>query len=208
MSKQWDFFLCHASEDKEIAREIVERLSALGYTVWFDEAVLRVGDSLREKIDAGLAQCRYGIVLLSPSFFAKNWPHMELDGLVARQAQGAKVVLPVYHNIMHEEVSQYSPLLSALLAAETSAGSSEVVRLLCQALPSDRPVLGVEGGCPSCRKGQLMLSDMFSGVSAEGCWNQYSCTHCGWTCRDYEVYGEDWFFHVYPNRALHKKGLL
>jgi len=41
-----------------------------GRLVWFDEAVLELGDSFRRKIDEDLARSRYGIVILSPRFFA------------------------------------------------------------------------------------------------------------------------------------------
>jgi crotonobetainyl-CoA:carnitine CoA-transferase CaiB-like acyl-CoA transferase len=37
--------------------------------VWYDEAELRVGDSLYETIDAGLARSDFAIVILSPHFF-------------------------------------------------------------------------------------------------------------------------------------------
>jgi hypothetical protein len=47
-----DVFLSHASEDKDaIARPLYQALIEAGLTVWFDEAVLRLGDSLRRKID-------------------------------------------------------------------------------------------------------------------------------------------------------------
>jgi hypothetical protein len=70
----YDFFLSHASEDKEdIARPLYKALIAAGVTVWFDEAVLKLGDRLRQKIEEGLSKCRYGIVVISASFLNKNW---------------------------------------------------------------------------------------------------------------------------------------
>ena len=79
----WDLFLSHASEDKEdVARPLHKLLVGKGLRVWYDEMTLSLGDSLRRKIDEGLANSRYGLVILSPSFFAKEWPQKELDGLV------------------------------------------------------------------------------------------------------------------------------
>jgi hypothetical protein len=93
-AKAYDLFLSHASEDKDaIARPLHEALRAAGVSVWFDEAVLKLGDSLRKKIDEGLARCRYGVVILSPIFFSKAWPQLELDGLVVRDARST--ALPV-----------------------------------------------------------------------------------------------------------------
>ena len=85
----WDVFISHASEDKmEVAFPLSDMLAAAGLTVWIDEAEIFIGDSLREKIDSGLAQSQFGIVILSHHFFAKDWPKSELDGLFAREIGG------------------------------------------------------------------------------------------------------------------------
>jgi hypothetical protein len=71
-ARRSDIFLSHASEDKTpIARPLYMALRKAGVNVWFDEAELTLGDSLRRKIDDGLAHCRFGVVILSPNFFAR-----------------------------------------------------------------------------------------------------------------------------------------
>ena len=94
-----DAFICHASEDKDaFVRPLAEALRSHHVEVWYDEFALDVGDSLREAIDRGLAASRYGIVVLSPSFFRKRWPKRELNGLVAREmAEDRGMILPVWH---------------------------------------------------------------------------------------------------------------
>src|SRR5207244_1479019 len=73
-----DVFVSHASEDKDaVARPLVQKLIAKGITVWFDEYELKLGDSLRRKIDQGLAQSRHGLVIMSKNFFSKPWPQKE-----------------------------------------------------------------------------------------------------------------------------------
>jgi chemotaxis protein histidine kinase CheA len=123
--KEYDLFICHASEDKEdLVRALAERLRELGLNVWYDEFVLRVGDSLRRKIDEGLAKCRFGVVVLSTAFFAKNWAQYELDGLVAIENAGrAKVILPVWHRVTKDEVMSRSPTLGDRVALNTSVHS-------------------------------------------------------------------------------------
>jgi len=85
----WDVFLSHASEDKEaVARPLAEALSDRGVSVWLDVLELRIGDSLRRRIDQGIRSSRFGIVVCSEAFFAKGWPQYELDGLVTRTVAG------------------------------------------------------------------------------------------------------------------------
>jgi TIR domain len=122
-------FVSHASEDKAtVVRPLAERLRSLGEEVWYDEYVLTIGDSLAREIDAGLARCDFGVVVLSPSFFEKEWPRKELDALFAREAlDRQKRILPVWHNLDATAVAQHSPLLAARLGVPTSKGIDAVV---------------------------------------------------------------------------------
>ena len=123
-----DVFISHASEDKDdFVRPLAEALTKLGGSVWYDEFQLKVGDSLRRSIDHGLANSRYGIVVLSSSFFAKNWPQYELDGLVAREMRGVKVILPIWHKVTKDEVMGYSPSLADKVALNSSLQSVEEI---------------------------------------------------------------------------------
>jgi len=116
----YDAFICHASEDKEqVARPLAEALEQMGFSIWYDEFELKIGDSLRKSIDKGLVNSRFGIVVLSKSFFAKNWPQYELNGLIAREISGHKVVLPIWHDIDKEDILAYSPPLADKIAAST-----------------------------------------------------------------------------------------
>ena len=118
-----DVFISHASEDKEaIVRPLTEALIAAGITVWFDEYEIRIGDSLRGKIDEGLACSRFGLLIISPNFCAKGkkWPKRELDGLTAiEDSRGVGRILPVWHEITHAEVTAFSATLAGLKALVT-----------------------------------------------------------------------------------------
>ena len=135
---EWDVFICHASEDKEdFVRSLAEGLEARGLRVWFDEFKLTVGDSLRRSIDLGLSKSRFGVVVISPNFLRKEWPQRELDGLVAREVAGVKVILPVWHRITADEVRAYSPTLADRVAAPSDKGLEEVIAELMQAIRRD-----------------------------------------------------------------------
>jgi len=124
-----DIFLSHATEDKAaIARPLYIALKRAGIEVWFDEAELTMGDSLRRRIDEGLARCRFGVVILSRKFFAKDWPQKELDGLVAREnASGEKAILPVWHKLTKTQVARFSPTLADRLAGNSKEGIKALV---------------------------------------------------------------------------------
>jgi hypothetical protein len=110
--------------------------------VWYDEFSLRVGDSIRRAIDRGLAQSRFGIVILSKAFFDKEWPQYELDGLTEREmaAQGV-IILPVWHGIAHADILRYSPTLAGRKAV-TSPRMADIVReVLAVIRPEGSPLL-------------------------------------------------------------------
>lgn len=139
-----DVFICHASEDKDdFVRPLAEALQSNHIEVWYDEFSLSVGDSLREAIDKGLASTRFGIVVLSPSFFQKGWANHELNGLVSRHiAEGRNLILPVWHNIEKDDVLRYSPPLADLVAASSASGIKIVVEeLLKKIRPEESPLI-------------------------------------------------------------------
>lgn len=118
--REYDVFISHASEDKNaVVRPLAHALSDGGLKVWYDEFELRIGDSLRRKIDNGLAHSRFGVVVLSRSFFAKGWTNYELDGLVTRTNSGEQVLLPIWHEITKQELINYSPSLADKVARST-----------------------------------------------------------------------------------------
>jgi hypothetical protein len=118
--RDYDVFISHASEDKEdVVRPLAHALDSGGLKVWYDEFELRIGDSLRRKIDSGLARSRFGIVVLSRSFFRKGWTNYELDGLVTRAVSGEQILLPIWHEITKQELLNYSPSLADKVARST-----------------------------------------------------------------------------------------
>lgn len=135
---EWDVFISHASEDKaEVAEPLVQVLVHRDVRVWYDRIVLEVGDSLRRRIDEGLAKSRFGIVVLSPAFFGKGWPERELAGLVQKEIDGQKVILPIWHKVTAEEVRRYSPILADRVAGSTAEGIEPLADRLVRAMRGD-----------------------------------------------------------------------
>lgn len=132
----YDAFICHASEDKvTLVRPLTRILSNMGFNIWYDEFELKVGDSLRQSIDKGLINSDYGIVILSKAFFAKNWPQYELNGLTAKEIDGNKVILPIWHGVDKNEVLKYSPTLADKVALSSNQLSiKEIAKGLAKVL--------------------------------------------------------------------------
>lgn len=140
----WDVFISHASEDKAaVVRPLAEALRQRGVEVWFDEFELKIGDSLRRKIDAGLARSKFGIVVLSRSFFAKGWPQYELDGIVSRSVSGEQTLLPIWHEITKDEVMAQSPSLVDKIARSATQFTIDEIAAVIRPDNTD-PELGAE----------------------------------------------------------------
>ena len=144
---QKDIFISHASEDKlDVARPLAKLLQNRGLSVWLDEQELTLGDSLRRSIDIGLRGAKFGVVILSPSFFAKEWPMRELDALVALEDAGRKVVLPVWHEIEREAILGFSPTLADKVGISTMKGLDVVAIEIVKAIGSKAYISSTSDG--------------------------------------------------------------
>lgn len=113
-NKEYDFFISHASEDKEIfVRPLAEELLKLGFKVWYDELTLKFGDSLFEEISNGIKKSNYGLVIISENFLRKEWTKKELNGLISKEIfTKEKTILPIWLNISYNMIYEFSPLLA------------------------------------------------------------------------------------------------
>ena len=72
-----DVFLSHSVKDKALVRPLAERLRADGVKVWFDEWVLKPGDSIPAKIEEGLERSRVLVLCRSANAFGSDWAQLK-----------------------------------------------------------------------------------------------------------------------------------
>ncbi|RZK36110.1 MAG: toll/interleukin-1 receptor domain-containing protein, partial [Hymenobacter sp.] len=110
--QQWearrpDIFISHDSSDKaSVAEPLYHALVARGLKVWLDKYTLRLGDSLTQKINEGIAECRYGILILSKAFLAnERWAKRELSGFSVKEIiEGNNRLIPIWHGIGEDDL--------------------------------------------------------------------------------------------------------
>ncbi|WP_052702358.1 toll/interleukin-1 receptor domain-containing protein [Marinomonas sp. S3726] len=111
-----DIFICHACEDKSsIIRPLVHSLSERGISCWVDEAEIFAGESISEKINEGLRESDFVVVIISRSFMAKNWPRKELSAVLNLEAKsGRAIIIPILVGTQNEidSVVEEFPLLN------------------------------------------------------------------------------------------------
>ncbi|NVM23662.1 MAG: toll/interleukin-1 receptor domain-containing protein [Desulfobacterales bacterium] len=105
---EWEVFICHASEDKNlVARPLVQQLEAAGVRCWYDEAEIGWGQSIVQKIHEGIARSRYVIVVVSKYLVKKPWAQKELRTALTLEIEAGETrVLPLLvghpHSLLKE----------------------------------------------------------------------------------------------------------
>lgn len=106
-------FLSYTSDDVVVAKRIAEAMEAAGIEVWWDKWCISAGDSLRQKIDEGIAGCSHFLVLLTPRSIKKPWVNQEMDAGLVRKLNDQCQFLPVRSELPATELP---PLLSGILS--------------------------------------------------------------------------------------------
>ena len=125
-SRPFDVFVAYSAKDSsELAERLAGALDAHEIKVWLDKEQVHVGDDLFEKINEGMNQSRYGLVILSPTFFNSDWPTRELNALLKRERDGWQAILPIWHGVSELEVLEHAPSLASKFAIGSKDESVE-----------------------------------------------------------------------------------
>ena len=125
---KYDVFISHACEDKEtFVNELVKELEKRNIKVWYDQNDIKWGDSIRNKIDEGLRNSRFGIIVISKTYLKKYWTNYEFDALLNKESGGGKIVLPIWYEVTKQDVTQYCPTLAGRMALNTMSYTTEEI---------------------------------------------------------------------------------
>ena len=86
-------FISHSSKDKPFADKLVSDLASNNVPVWYDRLDIRLGDSIPGKINIGIAESKYFLIVLSPDAVKSNWVQEELNAALMRQIASAGTFL-------------------------------------------------------------------------------------------------------------------
>lgn len=130
--KKYDVFLSHASADKiNYVEELKQTLDILGIQVFYDKDTIEWGDNWKDKIYEGLEKSEFAIIVISESFFGREWTELELKELLTRQnEEGQKLILPILHNITTDQLREKYPTVADIQAIESCNNTNEKIALL------------------------------------------------------------------------------
>lgn len=130
-------FISHDSRDKEIlVRKLAEKLVSLNCPVWYDEYSLKMGDNLREKIEDGIREAPYCILILSKNFLSnEKWAKSEFETIFMKELYEKKnIIIPIWHDISEDELYNYCPKLLNRLGGKSSEGIDELAKKIASIL--------------------------------------------------------------------------
>lgn len=89
-------FISHSSADKSFVRRLAIDLRESGFDPWFDEWEIRVGDPITQKIESGLVEADYLVLILSKKSVDSEWVQREWRGKFWDEVKERRtLVLPV-----------------------------------------------------------------------------------------------------------------
>lgn len=116
-SKKPSVFISHSSDDKvEYVDDLVKEIKSLGVSTFYDTDVICWGDNLKEILDEALKTCTLAVIVISPSYFGKEWTEYEIHSLLKRQKEeNHKLILPILYRTSKEELLRHYPALTDIV---------------------------------------------------------------------------------------------
>jgi len=130
--KDYDVFISHANADKiDYVNELYLTIKKLGINIFYDSDVLSWGDNWKDTILRGTEQSEFAIIVISESFFGREWTEKELWGFLDRQNNlKQKIILPLLHNITVEQLKERYPSIQYIQCIRSDKYTKEQIAIL------------------------------------------------------------------------------
>ena len=117
--KKYHLFVTYASEDRDYVNKLGGAFEGRGLNVWYDQTEIKVGDVVIDKINDGLSNSSYGVLVLSEHFFKKEWPQYEKKTLMYQYIEDKKLLFPMWHKIDKEGIKKHDPHLAGIFSLKS-----------------------------------------------------------------------------------------
>jgi hypothetical protein len=122
MSKSYDAFMSHASEDKEeFVNHLVKALKKRECRIWYDMNQIDYGDLFETRIYEGIENSRFALFVITPTLERKPetaWVWREFNIILEQERRGKISIIPILYKVTIQEVQQYArnnPTLNTIL---------------------------------------------------------------------------------------------
>ena len=93
--KPFDAFLSYSQADRPSIKKIADILKQRRIRVWYDRWEMKPGDVLRERINEGIEQANYFLVVLSENSLKSSWVKFRVNSAMIREIEERHVrVIP------------------------------------------------------------------------------------------------------------------
>lgn len=84
-------FISYQHKDKEFARKIAKEMQTVSGHVWLDDQEINVGDSIKDKVELGLKESDYFLIIVSEGAKNSYWAEVELKKAI----ELGKTIFPI-----------------------------------------------------------------------------------------------------------------
>lgn len=112
MSKSYDAFMSHASEDKEkFVKPLFNALEDRGCCIWYDQFQIDYGDFFETRIYEGIHNSRFALFVITPNLIQRptnSWVWREFSRILEKEEiLRTNVLIPVFYDVTIQEFQQY-----------------------------------------------------------------------------------------------------
>jgi hypothetical protein len=110
-------FISHSTKDRVFVERLAADLRVNGVDAWYSGWEIKAGDSIRARLDQGLAECDIFIIVLSTASIDRPWVKTELDAATVRKLDGkVQKIIP----IKIDDCGELPPILGSLMWVDFS----------------------------------------------------------------------------------------